>query len=148
MPTIREGMPVLARHAGDWVGEYIYVDADGNIIDRHKSHLTSSFPTEGEYQYFQINRYTWPDGRTEEHQFPARYAMGEIYWDTPRIKGKAWETYGTVMLTWTYKEDPTSDYLFEMIQISECGNHRARTWHWFKDGQLFKRTLIKETRLQ
>ena len=34
-----------------------------------------------------------------------------------------------------------------MIQVSNNGNNRARTWHWFKNGILAKRTLIDEVKL-
>ena len=34
MVNIRSGMPVLARHEGEWVGEYIHIDPDGAIQDR------------------------------------------------------------------------------------------------------------------
>ena len=39
-------------------------------------------------------------------------------------------------------------YLYEMIQISPCNNYRARTWQWFKNNQIFQRTLIQEERMQ
>ncbi|MGQ9869455.1 hypothetical protein [Leptodesmis sp.] len=35
----------------------------------------------------------------------------------------------------------------EMIQISLCNHDRARTWYWFKNNQIFQRTLIQEKRL-
>jgi hypothetical protein len=34
-----------------------------------------------------------------------------------------------------------------MITIGETGDHRARTWHWFKHGRLYKRTLCDERRI-
>ncbi len=144
---IREDMPVLARHAGEWKGVYQHVDADGNEIDKHDSHLTCAFPADGAHAYYQINRYTWPDGRREEIHFPATYRDKRIWWDTERIHGSAWEIDDrTVVLTWTRKDLP-GEYLYEMIQLSADGNHRGRTWHWFKDDQLYKRTLIKERRV-
>jgi hypothetical protein len=146
--AIRDEMPVLVRHEGEWVGRYIYVDAAGQIVDQHASHLTCSFPADGSGDYFQINRYTWDDGRTEEHRFPATFKDGKIWFDSERILGHAWEVDDkTVILTWHYKTDP-GNYLYEMIQLSPCGNHRARTWHWFDNGELVRRTLIKETRLK
>jgi hypothetical protein len=145
---IRDEMPVLARHEGDWVGRYIHVDANGAIIDQHASHLTCTMPQEGPHPYYQVNRYTWDDGRREELRFPAAYHDGKIWFDTERLNGYAWEVDDkTIVLTWSYKSDP-DDYLYEMIQLSPCGNHRARTWHWFKNGELFKRTLIKEERVR
>ena len=73
MSEIKEGMPLLARHEGEWKGVYTYIDPDGNIIDKHKSHLSCTFPEEGEYDYVQINRYEWEDGKKEERIFPAVY---------------------------------------------------------------------------
>ena len=51
----------------------------------------------------------------------------------------------TVVLTWTRNGEP-GVYLYEMIQLSEDGNDRGRTWHWFKDDKLYMRTIIKEKR--
>lgn len=145
--SIREEMPLLARHAGEWQGEYIYLDNAGNVLDRHDSHLTSTFPTDGSSDYHQTNRYTWADGRTEEIQFPGTYRDCRVYFDTARLKGHTWEVDDkTIILTWVYKNEP-ENYLYEMIQLSPCGNHRARTWHWFKNGEIFKRTIIKEQRV-
>ena len=70
MSNIREEMPVLVRHEGDWKGTYTIVDNEGNIIDKHTSHLTCQFPENAEYPYFQTNRYEWADGKKEEYQFP------------------------------------------------------------------------------
>ena len=39
-----------------------------------------------------------------------------------------------------------SHYLYEMIQISEDNNNRGRTWHWFENDVLVRRTCIKEQR--
>lgn len=148
MTSIREEMPVLARHAGDWAGTYIVVDTQGNVLDRHKSHLTCEFPANSPYPYYQTNRYTWADGKQEEHKFPGTYRDKVLWFDTERINGKAWEVDdSTVILYFSYKGMPES-YLYEMIQISPCNNYRARTWQWFKDNQLERRTLIQEERMQ
>jgi hypothetical protein len=144
---IREDMPVLASHEGTWTGEYVHVDVAGTILDRHRADLSCSFPTEGEWPYYQINTYTWDDGRQDVIQFPASYRDKQIWFDTDRIEGHAWEIDDrTVMLTWQYKFD-AGNYLYEMIQIDDARQNRARTWHWFEGGVLVKRTLIKETRV-
>lgn len=148
MSSICEEMPVLARHAGDWQGTYTLVDTEGNILDKHKSHLTCQFPEDGSYSYLQINRYEWPDGKREEHQFPGTYRDKKLWFDTERIEGKAWEVDDSTIILWfSYKTIPNA-YLYEMIQISPCNNYRSRTWHWFKNNQLFQRTLIQEERMQ
>jgi hypothetical protein len=85
MASIREEMPILARHEGDWIGTYTVVDLQGNICDRHKSHLTCEFPDEGSFHYYQTNRYTWSDGKKEEHKFPGIYRDKALWFDTERI---------------------------------------------------------------
>ncbi len=147
MTTIRDGMPLLARHEGEWIGTYIHLDAHGTEIDRHASHLVCTFPEAGEFDYYQVNRYSWEDGRVEERHFPAHYANHCIYWDNELIQGQAREVDGrTIVLNWNRTGEP-GIYLYEMIQLSADGVHRARTWHWFRDDRLFQRTLIAETRL-
>ena len=148
MQDIRTHMPVLARHEGRWEGVYIHVDPDNQELDRHLAKLQCTFPESGPYAYHQINTYIWPDGRTEEIHFPATYKDKAIWWDTDRIFGKAWEEDArSVVLTWSRKEMPGS-YLYELIQISDDNNHRGRTWHWFVDDRLIRRTCIKETRVR
>ena len=71
-----------------------------------------------------------------------------MWFDTDRIDGKAWEVdANTIILYFTYK-GVSNMSLYEMIQISPCNNYRTRTWHWFKENQLDKRTLIQEQRMQ
>ncbi len=148
MTSIREEMPVLVRHEGDWVGTYIVVDTQGKILDEYKSHLTCEFPSNSPYPYYQTNRYTWSDGKKEEYKFPGTYRDKALWFDTERVDGKAWEVDdSTIILRFSYKGIPEMS-LHEMIQISPCNNYRARTWHWFKNGKLDRRTLIQEERMQ
>lgn len=147
--NLREEMPILARHEGEWTGEYIEVDADAEVIDRFDAHLSCRFPDEGEYPYHQTNHYEWPDGTEQVIEFPGTYEDGRIVFDNERINGSAWEVEHddrTVMLTWTRKDIPGS-YFYEMIQINEDDDERVRTWHWFKEDELEKRTLIQEHRI-
>ncbi len=147
MEDIRKAMPVLARHEGNWEGLYIHVDLENREIDRHVAKLQCSCPDNGSHAYLQINTYIWPDGRTERIEFPAIYRDKAIWWDTDLIYGRAWEIDDrSIVLTWTRKDLPGS-YLYEMIQISEDNNHRGRTWHWFVDDRLIRRTCIQEKRV-
>ncbi|MGH1393031.1 MAG: DUF3598 family protein [Trichormus sp.] len=147
MMSIREEMPVLVRHEGEWIGTYTIVDTSGKILDQHQSHLTCQFPDNSPYPYYQINRYKWADGKQEEHQFPGTYHDQALWFDTERVEGKAWEVdNNTIILCFSYKTIPGIS-LSEMIYISPDNNHRARTWHWFKNHQIYQRTLIQEERL-
>jgi hypothetical protein len=146
MANIRDEMSVLAQHEGDWIGTYTLIDCDGNVLDRHRSHITCEFPADDDSKYYQTNRYTWAGEKREEYRFPGTYHDKKLWFDTDRIKGHAWEVDDlTVILYFTYKTVPEL-YVYEMIQISACNNYRARTWHWFKNNQIFQRTLIQEER--
>lgn len=143
---IREEMPLLARHEGEWHGTYTHVDAHGNVTDRHESVLQCMFPSEGP-PYFQTNRYRWPDGREELIEFPASYADRKLLFDTDRISGHCWEVDGRcIVLTWNYKQ-MEGVYLYELIHLDDSGKNRTRTWHWFRDGVCFQRTLIDERKV-
>ncbi len=147
MSTIREEMPVLTRHEGKWAGAYTTVDNDGNILDKHESYLVCEFPDDKPYPYFQTNRYTWSDGKVEEYQFPGMYRDKKLWFDTERIEGNAWEADDSIVILWfAYKGIPDA-FVYEMIHLSKNNNHRARTWHWFKNGEIYQRTLIKEERV-
>ncbi|MDJ0557403.1 MAG: DUF3598 domain-containing protein [Microcoleaceae cyanobacterium MO_207.B10] len=147
MSNIREEMPVLYRHQGDWKGTYTVIDNEGNIIDKHNCHLTCQFPESGEYPYFQTNRYDWADGKKEEYQFPGIYRDKKIWFDTERLDGYAWEVDDSTIILWITYKGMADFYIYEMINISPDNNHRARTWHWFQNDKIVKRTIIKEERV-
>jgi hypothetical protein len=148
MSNIRLEMPVLARHEGEWEGTYTLIDTTGKILDNHQSHLSCQFPENNPSSYYQINRYTWENGKQEEHKFPGTYQDKKLLFDTERIQGKAWEVDDSTVIFWFgYKQFPDM-YLYEMIHISPDNNNRARTWHWFKNGKIYQRTLIQEERVR
>ena len=151
MTEIKQAMPLLSRNEGVWDGYYRYTDAEGNKVDEHRSRLVCRFPESGPYPYHQTNHYRWADGRTEVRDFPADYRDGRMWFDNELIYGWAAEVglddHGrTLMLNWTRKSEPDL-YLYEMIQMSDCGRYRARIWQWIKAGQIHMRTLIDETKV-
>jgi len=57
-----------------------------------------------------------------------------------------WELDDEAMyLTFGFHNDPDV-HVTEMIQISPCGQHRGRTWHWFRKNELYQLTLVSEQR--
>ncbi len=146
MSNIKDEMPVLVRHEGDWIGTYTTVDNNGKILDQNESHITCEFPEGKEYPYFQTNRYKWADGKQEEYRFPGIYRDQALWFDTERIEGKEWEADDSLVILYFSYKGIANAYIYEMIHLSPCNNHRARTWHWFKDNQIYQRTLIKEER--
>lgn len=144
-------MPVLARHEGIWEGMYRHYNADGEKIDEHKSRLVCRFPDDDAKPYHQTNHYTWADGRTQVQEFIPTYKDGRIWFDDDKIYGWAADLEldqngRMTVLSWVRPKEPGL-YLYEMIQISDCGQKRARTWHWFKDDELFQRTLVNERKV-
>ncbi|NRQ34407.1 DUF3598 domain-containing protein [Nonomuraea sp. NN258] len=144
---LREDMPLLAKHVGEWAGEYVHVDGAGKELDRHRVEMTCAI-TEDD-RYHQTNRYFWDDGRTEVLEFPGSYlGNGRCGFDTERLKGEFWELdSSTIYLTWQYKAEGEDLRLYELIVLSDDGKSRNRVWQWIKDGECVKRTLINEKRV-
>jgi hypothetical protein len=145
------GIATLARHEGTWDGIYRYYDAAGRQVDEHRSRLICRFPADQPGSYRQTNRYTWADGRTEVREFPALIRDGRLIWQGDLIRGWAAdvaldEFARTSMLYWTRNNEP-GVYVYEMIQLSDCGRYRARVWQWFRNGRLDQRTLIDEQKV-
>ncbi|XUU61232.1 DUF3598 domain-containing protein [Erythrobacter sp. HA6-11] len=147
---IAEHMPLLARHEGVWDGTYTYFNAENRMVDEHASRLICRIPDNPDpHPYHQTNHYTWADGKKEIRDFPAAFRDGRLWWDNELIQGWAAavpldEYNRTMMLYWQRTGDPEL-YLYEMIQISDCGQNRCRTWHWIRSGMLETRTSIQET---
>jgi uncharacterized DUF497 family protein len=49
-------------------------------------------------------------------------------------------------LTWQRHDTPDA-YLYELIVINQTNDQRSRTWHWFRDGVIYQRTLIEESKI-
>ncbi len=143
---LKEHMPLLARHEGVWAGTYRIYDANGKLVDEHSSRVVCRFPAEG--GYIQTNSYSWPDGRSVSHNIEADYRDGRIWWDGDIIRGWAGElpldeNGRSIVLYWQHVSDPEL-YVYEMVQISDDGKKRCRTWHWIRNGELEARTAIEE----
>ena len=148
---IKQTMPLLARNEGVWDGRYRYYNPAGDKIDEHRSRLVCRFPEGGSHPYHQTNHYTWSDGRTEVRDFPATYRDGRVWFDNELITGWAAEVgldefNRSIMLYWERKGEPDL-YLYEMIQVSDDGRSRCRTWQWIKGGKIHMRTLIDEEKV-
>lgn len=148
MNLIQAEMPVLYRHLGTWIGEYIYLDPRGTVMDRHESRVTSLCPTDR--RYIQVNQYAWPDGRLETRNFDAQFKNGRIWFDNDLILGWAADNRSeSVILQWRRKldiQDNVNRIFHEMIQISDNNNHRCRTWQVLLNDVLEYRVVVTETR--
>lgn len=143
--SVKDDMPIIASNEGVWEGWYRHYNFDGDKTDEHRSRLLCRFLDEETYH--QTNYYFWEGGKTEVKDFPTKIDGKRLVFYT-HIDGWAAEveldTYNrTTMLNWTRHDEP-GIYLYEMIQVSDCRQHRSRVWQWFRDGRLFQRTLIDE----
>ncbi len=144
--TIREALPSLYAHEGEWEGVYTHLARDGALLDRHRTWTLCEFPRAGPHAYVQHNRMTWEDGRTVERRFGGVFRDGLIWWDTDRFHGFGWETReGVLMLRLDRKDEPGVHFI-ETIQLAADGRTRARTWQWFEQGAPTRRTLCDEWR--
>lgn len=147
MTAFADAMPAMLRHAGTWEGEYRHLDRDGTQVDFHLMTTVCEFPESGPWAYVQHNTLRWPDGRVVERSFPGSFDGTLLRWDTDRFAGFGWETHsGIVMLRLDRKDEPGVRFT-EMIELSDDGRTRARTWQWFRDGTPFRRTLCDEWRI-
>jgi len=90
-------------------------------------------------------------GKTAKPKYVIFAFEDKLIFDNDIIKGWAGEvalddSERTIFLHWERVEEPDM-YLYEMIQISDCGNFRSRVWQWIKGGQTIRRTLIDEQRV-
>ena len=145
--NLREAMPALVAHEGEWEGIYRHVGHDFTLIDQHHMHTRCEFPADRPDAYLQHNRLWWDDGRTVERSFGGVYRDGLIHWDTDHFSGYGWQTHeGVVMLRLDRKDEPGVHFI-EMITLAGDGRTRARVWQWFRDGTPFRRTLCDEWRV-
>ena len=144
---IRECMPALLMHEGVWVGWYTTIDLDGRVVDSHVSRVCCEFPDDGPYAYVQTNRFAWDDGRTYQTEFGGVLEGDRIFWDTERFRGYGWTTHDNVVLLTLDRKDQPGDTFTEIIVLAPDGQSRGRTWHWFRNGRLFQRTLCDEHRV-
>lgn len=140
-------MPTMRAHAGVWEGVYRHLDADAVPVDTHRVRIACRFPDDGPHAYVQHNLFVWDDGREARSTLPGTLRGDRLWWDTPTFHGSAWETHdGILMLNLTRKDEPGASF-FETIVMGAGGAHRARTWQWFRDGRLYRRTLCDEQRV-
>ncbi|CAM3812868.1 hypothetical protein [Rheinheimera salexigens] len=141
---LQQLMPEILQHKGVWRGTYRHIDIEGNIIDEHNSQVECIFPESGPVVYTQRNKFSWPCGRIYEVEFDGVIREQKIFWDTPTFSGFGWQASPHIFLLELERKDEPGAWFYESIVMGDSGTNRARTWHWFKNGKCFKRTLCDE----
>ncbi|NRA28616.1 MAG: hypothetical protein HRU11_00010 [Parvularculaceae bacterium] len=139
--------PATRAHEGVWQGTYTHLNAAAEIEDQHASTVFCEFPDDdGKVFYRQRIHFSWQDGRDRHDVFEGIPKDGALWYDTPTFHGKSWEAGDGVILLNLQRKDEPGAHFFEIIAMGTNG-HRARTWHWFREGQLYRRTLCDERRV-
>lgn len=139
--------PAHLAHEGIWEGKYRHVAADGQVEGQFRSRVTCEFPMADGIIYRQTTELWTPEDAYSKATFEGHDRGDHLYYDAPTFHGKSWETEGGHLMLNLIRKDEPGAYFVELIIMGEGGKHRARTWHWFKDGQLYRRTLCEESRV-
>jgi hypothetical protein len=139
--------PAHRAHAGIWEGTYRHLDADGTLEELIQSKVWCEFPESGPVFYRQRIELHHAAGSVTASVFDGVAQDDHLWFDTPTFRGKSSETIdGVILLNLQRKDEPGANFV-EVIVLGEGGRHRARTWHWFRQGNLFRRTLCDERRV-
>lgn len=133
-------------HEGIWEGTYRHFDAGGVCEQTVISRVVCEFPRSNGVFYRQTVTLSYPDGRAHEASFEGYDRRDHLWYDTPTFVGRSWEAGdGVLMLNLARKDEPGAHFI-EVIIMAPSGRSRARTWHWFRQDGLYRRTLCDEVR--
>lgn len=147
-------LPVTSRHVGVWDGMFRRVDADGIIVASFRSRVIFRLLDDAHWPaiYRQTNSYFAPDGSVmQSFDTEGSFVGDRIRYESDRVRGWAaddpLDEYGANSLLFMDILYRPGERVYEMAQISECGQYRTRTVQFLKDGRTMQRTLIDETLL-
>ncbi|MCM2311466.1 MAG: hypothetical protein NDI84_08685 [Steroidobacteraceae bacterium] len=143
-------MALLRQHAGIWEGEYTHLSAaDWSVVGTQRFRIIVEVFDSGPVSYRQSSHYWYPDGREEAlaYEGVVRASDDRVVFDNGRIRGECWAIAPDTLYLWFGFAAMPESHVTEMIQLTAGGGHRARTWHWFRDGALEKVTLVRERRV-
>jgi hypothetical protein len=149
--SLREALPVLARHEGVWRGVFRRYGADGALMESFASEITTLFPAGAAVDYQQTNRYVRPGQADLVIQSEGVFDGERLRFENARVRGWAMDdptdlNRRSVSLFLLYADGST--YVHETIQISDDGARRYRATQYFSaDGALQRRTMIDEERI-
>lgn len=144
--ALHAAMPAMFAHEGEWDGTYRVIGVDGALIDEYRVRTRCELPDDGPYAYIQHNRMEWADGRSADYCFGGALVGDQLVWNTDRFYGHGWQS-GELILLRLDRRDVADSHYVEMIDIAPDGKSRMRSWHWYQDGQPWKRTLCDERRI-
>ncbi|MBK6596389.1 MAG: hypothetical protein IPG25_00090 [Proteobacteria bacterium] len=139
---------LLERHRGVWEGRYTHLDGRSYAVEEVQIfRIRVEVFADSDPTYRQTSHYWWADGREQELVYEGSLRGEQLVIDSERMWGECRAiSADTLYMEYGYKATPALR-IAEMIQLSEAGEQRARTWHWLRAGQLERITLVREYRV-
>ncbi len=145
-------LPVLARHEGVWDGWFRRVAHDGDKLEEFPTRVVVRYLDDDHWPdiYHQTNSYTRPDGTSQQIETRGSVHDGRLVFKSARVDGWSIDdptdpNRRSALMYMDFLTDPGL-HVYEMMQISDCGQHRTRVAQFLRDGLTISRTLIDETR--
>ncbi len=146
-------MPASGSMEGTWLGEFTRVDAEGKVLEKFPTKIVASYLPDGhEYDFHQLNIYRpgMPDERTIESF--GKWDIDRLHFFNERLEG--WskdldidESGLTSAFTMKFR-DGSDVIVSEIISRSPSDpNKRMRATQYIKDGEVLRRTMIREVRV-
>lgn len=152
MSRLAQFLPVTSRHVGVWAGTFRRLDADGNKTAEFRSEVIFRLLDNALWPnvYRQTNIYYDDAGAVTQRIDTDGHFDGErLRYESDRVRGWAADdpldergNNALLFMEILYRE---AEYVYEMAQISQCGQFRTRTVQFLRDGRTVQRTLIDET---
>ena len=150
---LAEHLPVIARHAGVWEGNFVRLDAASNVDARFRSQIVFRLFDDAHWPniYLQTNTYWLPDGSVQSFDTPGSFRDGRIRFESQRVRG--WsaddplDTESANALLFMDVLYMPGAHIYEMAQISRDNSRRSRCVQFVRDATTVQRTLIDETLL-
>lgn len=145
-------MPISGSMEGTWLGEFIRVDAEGTILEKFPTKIVASYLPDGhEYDFHQLNIYRpgTPEERTIESF--GTWDIDRLHFFNDRLEG--WskdldidDSGLTSAFTMKFR-DGSGVVVSEIISRSPNDpNKRMRATQYIKNGEVLRRTMIREVR--
>lgn len=144
-------LPVTCRSVGVWGGTFRRLNPQGDKLEEVRSEVIFRIFDDDKWPhiYRQTNSYFDAQGNiTQSFDTDGWFEGDRLRYESDRVRGwcadDPYDEYGRNSLLFMeilYRE---GEYVYEIATISDCGQFRARTVQFLKDGQTAQRTLIDE----
>lgn len=153
---LKAAQPVLASNEGVWEGMYRRYGADGKLMGEFNSRVVMRFQDGApeDEMYHQTNVYRFSNGKGQVIESKGWFDGERLNFGSDRdIAGWAaddqTDPHGQTCLLHMEVHSATPQLAkgticYELVQLSACGNYRARAAQYVQDGRIVMRTMIDE----